>query len=81
MPYITHEVFVRAWVTSKSIAEISRKTGLERHQIIYKGKYLREKGVRLPKLKERSAQRTYKREGIDVDMLNNLILAAKAGKL
>lgn len=81
MSYVSHEDFVRAWVTSRSVAEVARKTGIEFQQAIYKGRYLRSQGVRLPIFTTRKTQKHSRKEGVDIEKLNNIILAFKAGKL
>lgn len=57
--------FVTAWVTSKTVDEVVKKTGLAKMTIQVRAARLRKAGVKLPKF--------VRRKTIDVDGLNALV--------
>jgi len=63
---VSAETFVRAWMTSSSIPEVSKKTGLTSGACVSRAIQLRRKGVRLPRFRRG-------KKGLDVAGLNALI--------
>ena len=65
---IENRDFVVAWMTSESLDEIVKTTGMKKPAIQQRAKYLRDKGVSLPKLK-----RTVTLDRLEVAQLNSMI--------
>lgn len=72
-PLVNNEEFVKAWMTSKNIKEVARKTGMTPDACSSRASYLRNVGVRIPRF-----QKTWQK--VDVEGLNTIVLGAKAGK-
>lgn len=72
---VTHEVFVKAWAASRSVAEVAKAVGLTYSGAQARAKFLREAGVKLP----RHARRT-RRELVNVPALNALLAPARRSR-
>lgn len=64
---VTHEEFVKAWMSSRKVSEVMEKTGMAYSDATSLAMSLRKKGVRLPSYK------SLNRGVVDVEGLNMLI--------
>jgi hypothetical protein len=67
---VSADAFVRAWMTSKTAAEVSKRTGLPVHTVGVRAAQLRKRGVRLPLM-------GVGRKPLDIDALNAIVDGAK----
>lgn len=69
MTKVSNEDFVVAWATSRTIDDVVKNTGMTRDAAGARGRYLRAKGVKLPKLNRPGT----KLDALAVAQLNSLI--------
>lgn len=67
-PPVSHEAFVKAWMSHSTIDEVAETTGLSYSGVTERAKRLRDAGVQLPGKSRRM------RQDIDVKSLNSMIL-------
>lgn len=65
---VNNEDFVVAWATAQNLDEVMRTTGMKKPAVQQRAKFLRDKGVKLPKLEGKRGLDSY-----DIARLNSLI--------
>lgn len=67
MARVDNRDFVVAWMTSETLDDVVKATGMTKPGVQYKAKTLRDKGVKLPKLKRQTLG------DLEIAQLNSLV--------